>query len=598
MAETNQRDQSTNHRGWTFNLALFRVVFLSAAVVPFGYETLQWTREVMPTLQPDLWRPISFYQYLPIGILTNSALAQGLAVTNLVAVGFGIIGLYTRTVLTVATCLSLYVFGLTQNLGKVDHFHHLVWFLALLAAGPSGHVLSVDAARRATRRSDRGFIEPPTLDGKALLALRYVWVMFGLLYFLPGLAKLDAALTSRWTSAENLRQIIWLKWLENAFYGPGFTYPAFVELLPPWLLSTFGWTTILFELSLIGLVWFRHARHLGALAGIAFHLGNGIILAIPFETLAIAYFGFFDWSALARRLGPLRVRYDGSCGICRRTVALLLTWDVGSVLAPISRPSDDPRPVEEEVLLHDLYTVGSSRKGYDAYRAIARRLPLLWFAVPFMSAPVIATIGRRIHRHITDSRKYRIVASCPQVFREQIGMPVTVHVVGLALVIMQTSISFSEFAGALGDRHPLPSATLRNILAAYRWRAFRWPFDLYPLFNERVDKTAEVWEARIVASDGHESRVSPAAYAKTIGHPARCLVVTRLILGLPDDTQRKLLSLAIVRSLVTHERPPGDVVEVRVYRARYQVGPIYERPVEERLLYSFPASLLRGIEGK
>ena len=35
-----------------------------------------------------------------------------------------------------------------QNLGKVDHHsYHLIWFMALLAAGPSGHFLSIDALK-------------------------------------------------------------------------------------------------------------------------------------------------------------------------------------------------------------------------------------------------------------------------------------------------------------------------------------------------------------------------------------------------------------------------------------------------------------------
>ena len=36
-------------------------------------------------------------------------------------------GLFTRTSAIVTTILALYVFGIPQMFGKVNHSHHMVW---------------------------------------------------------------------------------------------------------------------------------------------------------------------------------------------------------------------------------------------------------------------------------------------------------------------------------------------------------------------------------------------------------------------------------------------------------------------------------------
>lgn len=596
-------DRATGDLGWAFNLALFRIVFLAVGVLPFCYANVRWTRQVMAALPLDAWHPISFYRYIPFDILTNSMLAQGLAVTNLAAVGLGIIGLHTRAALSVGTLLSLYVLGLTQNQGKVDHFHHIVWFMALLAAGPSGEVLSVDAARAARRRADRGLLEPRVTPGAALWTLRYVWALVALLYFVPGVAKLEAALTQGWASADNLRRLIWQKSLENALYTPGFVYPSFVDALPSWLFPLIGWSAIAFELGAILLVWCRPVRWLVPIAGLGFHVGNAALLNIhaPFASLMAAYVAFFDWSALAHRLGPLRILYDGGCELCRRTIALLRTWDIGRALEPVPGLGGDPRrrehpEITDAMLTHDLYAVGRGRPrgGYDAYQAIAWRLPLLWPAALVIAFPLVAMIGRRVYRRVADSRTCGIGPRPAPTRLGRARRAWVVHVVGIALVVLQATVSAAELSLTMSARRPLPSPALRSLLAAYGWRAWWWPFDQYPPFNQIWPESVEMWEARMVLADGREARFGPAVYSELLGTPTRCLVVTSDILREPDERRRKERSLSLVRAL--WGRQPGrEVQETRVYRARYKPGPPpLAPPTDERLLYTFPIAEIRG----
>src|SRR5215468_4408565 len=206
-------EQATDAAGWAFNLAVFRIVYLTAGVLPLAIDTFQWTRHALPGLHLVLWQPVSFFRWLPLGVIADPGLGQALAAILVGLVVLGALGVRTRLVLGLATVVALYVLGLPQNLGKVHHHHNAVWFLAILAASPSGAVLSVDAVIRRRRGEDAG------APGGALAALRYVWALMAAIYLFPGLAKLVAAVVDGWASAEHQRLVLWNKWWQLEWYG-------------------------------------------------------------------------------------------------------------------------------------------------------------------------------------------------------------------------------------------------------------------------------------------------------------------------------------------------------------------------------------------
>jgi len=287
---------ATGDRGWAFNLAVFRIVFLGAAVMPFAWRTLRWTASVMPGLPRDAWAPVSFFAWLPPDLLTDARLAWRLALANLVLVLLALVGVRTRTTLGAATVLSLYVFGLMENTGKVDHYHHMIWFMALLAVGPSARLLSVDALLGGRRGA-------PVPAGDALVTLRAVWILFGLVYLGPGVAKLASAVGEGWASPDHLRLIVWWQWFARSLYQPGFTPARWVDSLPSWLVGAGGLAVIAFEIGFAFLVLFRRARHGLVAAGLLFHLVNGVVLGIWFAFLIPAYVALVDWAAIGRRFG-------------------------------------------------------------------------------------------------------------------------------------------------------------------------------------------------------------------------------------------------------------------------------------------------------
>lgn len=595
--------------GWAGNLAIFRIVYLSAAVLPFTWDLVRWTMEAMPWLPAASWQPISFYQWIPTDVLRNAGLAHALAVVDLCLVGLATVGFFTRSTLGLATVLSIYVFGLPWNLGKVDHVHHLIWLMALLAAGPSGEMLSVDALIQAIRRADREQVEPEVSPSAALATLRYVWVLIGVLYFSAGIGKLRAALHHQWLGSDNLRGIIRDTWLPRHFYSPEFSLPYRVDNISPALLQTAAVGVVAFETGALGLVLFSWSRWLVVLAGLAFHWGNGLVLGIWFSSLMLAYVCMVDWARLGRfamrTVGwePVLVMYDGGCGLCRRTIAILKTLDICGELNPLAADPGDPRrrshpEITDAMLVRDLYVVSEAdiAGGYDAYKTIAARIPILWPMALVMRFPAVAAIGNRIYRHIADSRHCQIrgmARSSPLVGRRLLRL--APHFVGIVLLILET-ITFSLNSGlafrltTFGPEFPAHTFT--------RWQKEKcvWPFDQYPAFDYSATGFYQTWEPRLVYADGSESGISPEAWARSFGDGgiSQFNALESVDDGNPAKRKERALTVASLlwRNLANSRRI--NAVAIRGYRTSFSNDPDDVRPASRILVDNFPAPLLQA----
>jgi hypothetical protein len=341
-------ERASDDRAWTANLAIFRIVFVAFVALPAVKHALRWSQYFLEEMPAEAWWPVSFFQLVPHSVLTDVSLARTLAVLDIGLLLLGLFGVATRWTLGLAAVLSTYVLGLSQNQVKVTQNGHILWFLALLAAGPSGRMLSVDALVRAIRGARAGRCEPAVGSPLALPTLRYVWVLFGLVFLAPGLAKLHAVLTGGWT-ADHLRAVLWHQHLELSHYQPG--RPPSVEAaagLPSWLLEAGGWSVIAFEVGFVVLVLFRVLRPLAAASGLAFHWLTGVVLRIRFAMLLPAYVALVDWAALSRwlrrtlRIPSVRMRPSTDRG---RTVAAAVrsldVLDVFEAQGPIA--PDDAR---------------------------------------------------------------------------------------------------------------------------------------------------------------------------------------------------------------------------------------------------------------
>ena len=606
---------ATDNLGWSANLAIFRLVFLSMAILPLGIQIVHWTATTMPSLPREIWRPISFYRWIPDDYLRDAGIAHCLSLIDVCMILFGLVGFYTRSTLGLAAILSLYLFGLPQNLGIVYHLHHNIWFLALLAAGPSGDMLSMDAALAGIRRARRGCVELAISGSSALATLRYVWVLIGLLYFSAGLGKLAAAWHSHWLDSTNLQNLIRERWLVERLYAKTFSHNVRFDELPSTLLQAGAGVTIAFELMALFLVPFRRTRWIVILCGIAFHLNNGILLDIWFYSLVIAYVSMVDWAWLGRTVikracsGPVAVVYDDTCEFCRSAIAILKTLDIFDALRPETVVSQDAnRPmhlrVTREMSARDLYVLGDDfiADGYDAYAIVTARIPLLWPLAAAMRLAPVEAIGRRLYRRVADSRHCRLKPEPGSAFSTLPISPNSLnlapHFIGIALIVGEAvTVALMPEYGLAVLRSVTGQDSIVQELETWHTEKWDWPFDRYPTFAKRYLGTYRTWEPRLTYSDGSDSEIPPLVLARTFGNQLDVAEVNlRQALKQSDPLRRRQYVLAIAGMVWSNDPSVArdNLVGIRGYDTIYSNDPDDREPVSRRLIDFFSREELLG----
>lgn len=280
--------------GHPVDLAVFRIVVCITVLLSVDVWTAaQWAAATPQA--PDGWVLAS--RLLPATVWAAQLATMVLAA----AVALTLVGLFTQLSSVIAACAALWLLGVPQQSGQVMHTHHLVWFLALIAAGPSGDALSLDRWRRA--RSGEAAPGPSLAHG---VPLRAAWLSVGLIFFFPGLWKALAG--SAWL--DGLPALVEWKWFQLGG-APSFT-PS------PQLLWWGGALAIAFELGFIGLIISSRTRLLGALLAVLFHLGVQLVLGIVFSSLWVCYAMFLPWAHWAA------AKEDGAPTPKRRVLAPLL----------------------------------------------------------------------------------------------------------------------------------------------------------------------------------------------------------------------------------------------------------------------------------
>jgi hypothetical protein len=209
----------------------------------------------------------------------------------------GLIGWHARAALAVATATGLFVYGLPQFFGKIDHSHHLLWFALVLASSPCGDALSVD--QWLASGSGRAPVADRAPAQKYALPLRIVWLLIGLIYLFSGAWKL-LAVGWDWALGDNIKYTVHHKWFDLGGYQPPFRIDAY-----PTLYRSLGLGALGFELGFIVAIFLAPLRRVFVVVGLAFHAFIYFFLDIRLYGLAWCYAAFIDWERLWRRLrGP------------------------------------------------------------------------------------------------------------------------------------------------------------------------------------------------------------------------------------------------------------------------------------------------------
>jgi len=118
------------------------------------------------------------------------------------------------------------------------------------------------------------------------------------------------------------------------------------------------------------------------------------------------------WTGFA---APVPVFFDGKCGFCSRSVAVLQRLnslqrirfiDMHSAAAKAEFPDLNLDRGASEMLLRD--REGKWFGGFEAYRVMAKQMPVLWMLWPLLFVPPVPAIGRRVYARIA-GRRYCIL---------------------------------------------------------------------------------------------------------------------------------------------------------------------------------------------
>lgn len=403
-----------NEKSTALNLAVARIAVAGTLLWQIRLNDIL----LSAALDPALRVPFQIWGSLALRLMAPPALMTAIYAIFLLSAFLMLIGLFGRIAAAVTAISAVYLISFLFLYGKVDHtYHHLVFFAVVCAVFPSTDTLSMDAAWAAWRDADTGRLRRSQPSLAYGYAMQSMWVFVGLAYYFPGLWKFGRGWT-RWLSGKSLHDYIalageWLSWTPLQVWL--FQHPALMSLC-----SVLG---VLFELGFIFIILFPLLRPFAGLMGLAFHNATNLIVRIQFIPLQSCYVIFLDWTAIlswiSRKLtlGCVTVVYDSHCKLCRRAAGTLAIFDwTGSlVFVPNSETSALPErmranvPEEPELYFSGITGDGRVGIGYEGYKLIAARVPLLWMLRPFMGLPGIQQLGTAMYQWVARSRTCSVV---------------------------------------------------------------------------------------------------------------------------------------------------------------------------------------------
>jgi predicted DCC family thiol-disulfide oxidoreductase YuxK len=359
--------------------------------------------------------PIFLFDILRIGAPSIGSLAAAQFVFRL-ALLLACVGLFTRTSCLVALISGTYVLGMPNTFGKAGHGDGiLVLAMLILALSRCGDAWSIDSIARSWRRGPP-FAPPPT-SGEYTWPIRCMWLLSALVFFAAGMAKLRLSGFSAWALSDNMAHILLQHKIKSE---PPTDWGVWIAQIP-WLYKTLAAATIivevLFPLALVSKLARRTLVPTMFLGQVLIALTMGVV----FTQFMFVYLFWVPWDKLGRALRRFAatrwahraIFYDGGCGFCRKSVAVLWHLDVLRRLSlhdivsewdAISRrhPQLDRATCFED--MHVVTAPANVYRGFDAYRSIAWALPATWLLLPALYLPPVRWLGSRIYGHVATHR--------------------------------------------------------------------------------------------------------------------------------------------------------------------------------------------------
>ena len=479
--------------GHPLNLAVYRIVLFATIFWDLDGDYPLDQLVFFSQLPTDLRFAPRGLELITPHLPTSPELAVASYVVVQVFAFTAMMGLFSRTSAAVVAIVGVYTLGVPQFYAQVNHYHHMLWFAAVLACSRCGDVLSLDSLFFAWRRADQGVVEPPTASRDYALPLRIVWLLMGIVYFFPGFWKLWVSGLD-WAFSDNFKTMLHMKWHQLDGWTPAFRLDRYPLLYRPAAL-----TALLFEIGFSFLIFFPKGRMLALVVGLGFHNAIAYFMRIPFFSLQTSYATFIEWDRVCRWIGrklypeTMYALYDGNCQLCRRTIGMLRMFDVFERIEYVNvvtaGDGEHYMGIERAQLMVDMHAVRGQRvwRGFEAYRAMAARIPVLWVFWPLLWIWPATALGQRRYRHVADSRGCELQgARRPEprgARRVELHGLRPVIVVGMGMI-------------------------LANVVYGVKQQRTGWPFSCYPPFSRiappvsvEIDMFAYAAEGGLVAWD-------------------------------------------------------------------------------------------------
>jgi hypothetical protein len=308
--------------GSPINLAVFRIAVFAVLYL----KTEPKSVELFASFPAEL-RKLPHLGGIVLRLLPfDPEIAHGVAYALKAVCVFGMFGLASRSSALIAALLAFYVLGLQQSYGNVSHYHHLIWFALLLAVSRCGDALSLDAllaSRPGNWKSRLLGPSPAVIYG---VPLRFVWLLFGVIYFFPGFWKFWNC-GYAWGLSDNLRLQLYHEWARLGDWRPIFRIDEY-----PMLLTLGGMSTLVFEMGFVFSIFSSRTRLWGTAAGLVFHNMANMFLTISFWYLQWLYVAFVPWDRLLKHRGNSKALPAAVSSLPRRLVWLgigLLVVNIG-----------------------------------------------------------------------------------------------------------------------------------------------------------------------------------------------------------------------------------------------------------------------------